>query len=194
MISYGEINLWKLEQADLGEHYRWANDSNLRRLLGGPPHPRSYPDIDAWYRTLISDRTREMFSIKTSEARLIGWAQLFAIDLISGSADVALLIDEDNWGQGYGHDALTALLRYAFEDLRLHRVGAEILSINLPSINLFQRVGFQKEGIKRESYYASGRYLATDCYGLLVSEFRLSSPRSGRSAEVEVSTEPAKEN
>jgi diamine N-acetyltransferase len=193
MISYGGINLWKLEQADLGDHYRWANNSNLRRLLGGPPHPRSYPGIEAWYRTLVSDDSREMFSIKTSDALLVGWAQLFGIDLVSGSAEVALLIDEDHWGQGYGHDALAAILRYAFEDLRLHRVGAEILSINLPSIHLFQRVGFQKEGTKRESYYASGRFLATDCYGLLVGEFQLPLPRSGRTGVEERSTEPDKE-
>jgi RimJ/RimL family protein N-acetyltransferase len=190
MISYGVINLWKLEQADLGDHYRWANNSNLRRLLGGPPQPRSYPDIEGWYRTLVTDRTREMFSIKTSDAQLVGWTQLFGIDSVAGSAEVAILIDEDHWGQGYGHDALAALLKYAFEDLRLHRIGAEILSINLPSVNLFQKMGFQKEGVKRESYFTSGRFLETDCFGLLVHEFLPNPPRSGRTDEQELSTEP----
>lgn len=189
MISYGAINLWKLEQADLGEHYRWANNNNLRRLLGGPPNPRSYPDIEAWYRTLLSDRTREMFSIKTSDAQLVGWIQLFGLDLVAGCGEVAILVDEAHWGQGFGHDALAALTNYAFEDLRLHRLSAEILSINLPSINLFQKLGFQKEGVKRESYYASGRYLDTDCYGLLATEYLPGPPRSGRSEQEELSTD-----
>lgn len=191
MISYGAINLWKLEQADLGEHYRWANNNNLRRLVGGPPHPRSYNDIDAWYRTVTADRSLEMFSIKSSSAIQMGWLQLYSIDLVSGTAEVALLIDDEEWGNGYGHDALTAILKYAFEDLRLHRVGAEILAINLPSVNLFQKVGFQKEGVKRESYYTSGRYLDTECFGLLASEFQAHPPRSGRSLDESVQNEPA---
>jgi len=183
MISYGAINLWKLEQADLGEHYRWANNDNLRRLMGGPANPRSYPDVEVWYRALLSDQTREMYSVKTSAARLVGWIHLYSVDTIAGSAEVALLIDEEEWGKGYGHDALTAMARYAFEDLRLHRLGAEILAINLPSINLFQRVGFQKEGLKRESYYTRGRFLDTECYGLLSTEFKAAAARSGSTGE-----------
>lgn len=171
MLQYGAANLWKIEAADLGKHYRWANDGNLRRLLGASPHPRSVSELEAWYGGTVSDPTREVFSIKLQGAELVGWAQLYSKDLVSGSAEVAVLVEEEEWGKGYGHDSLTAVVKYAFEDLRLNRVGAEILTINLPSIKLFQKVGFIKEGTKRESYYTSGRYLDTDIYSLLAREF-----------------------
>lgn len=178
MHSFGSVNLWKLEKADLGEHYRWANNDNMRRLVGGPPRPRSSHDIEAWFQSTLADSTRELYSVKTATARLLGWVQIFSIDLINGSAEVGVVIEEDEWGKGYGHDALAAVSTYAFEDLRLHRLGAEILAINLPSIKLFEKLGFQKEGVKRESYYTSGRFLDIEIYGLLSRDYVRPQPKS----------------
>lgn len=171
MISFGACNLWKLEKTDLGDHYRWANNDNLRRLVGGPPHPRSVAEIETWYQTVSNDAKQQLFSIKLADASSLGWIQLFAIDQNSGSAELGIVLDEEHWGKGYGHDALVALIRYAFEDLRLHRLGAEVLAINLPSLKLFETVGFQSEGRKRESYYTSGRFLDVNILGLLSREF-----------------------
>ena len=170
MFSHGSCHMWKLEKPDLGEHYRWANNDNLRRLLGGSPHPLSLAELDAWFQSLSLDKTQEVYSIKLACARQVGWARLSSIDLLSGSAELGIVLDEDEWGKGYAQDALTALIRYSFDDLRLHRLGAEVLSINLPSIKLFESLGFCHEGTKRESYYTSGRFLDVNCYGLLAKE------------------------
>lgn len=179
MLSYGAVNLWRLEKADLGQHYRWANTENLRRLVGGPPRPRSSHDLETWFGTVVLDPNQEIYSVKDHTASMLGWVQLFAIDQTNGSADVGVVIDEEQWGKGYGHDSLVALITYAFEDLRLHRLGAEVLSINKPSLSLFEKLGFVKEGTKREYYYTAGRFLDVECYGLLSREFERPAPRSG---------------
>jgi RimJ/RimL family protein N-acetyltransferase len=178
MLTFGALNLWKIEQADLGDHYKWANNDNLRRLVGGPPRPRSSHEVEAWFRSVVNDPAKEVFSLKTPDARLVGWAELSAIDTLNGSANVGIVIDEEEWRRGYGHDALVALIRYAFEDLRLHRLGAEVLAINLPSLALFQKVGFQSEGLRREYYYTSGRFLDVEILGLLSREFTCPRPHS----------------
>jgi diamine N-acetyltransferase len=178
MISFGSTNLWMLEKQDLGDHYRWANNDNFRRLLGGYPRPRATHDVEAWFQTAINDSSRDVFSIKTPAAKQVGWAQFTLLNYISGSADVGIVIDEEEWGKGYGHDALVALVRYAFEDLRLHRLGADILAINLPSKSLFEKVGFSSEGVRKEAYYTSGRFLDVECYGLLSRNFSCPQPKS----------------
>ena len=172
MISFGAVNLWTVEKQDLGEHYRWANNDTIRRLVGGAPQPRSFAELETWYQSVLNDPKQEIFSIKTPEAQLIGWAQLCDINFINGQADIGLVVDEAFWGRGVGHDALVALVKYCFEDLRLHRAGAHILSINLPSLQLFKKVGFQKEGVKREAYFTSGRFLDVECLGLLCRDFK----------------------
>lgn len=178
MINFGSANLWKLEQQDLGNHYRWANNDNLRRLVGGAPRPKSFVDLEIWFKSVQDDPKQEIYSIKSSQADHVGWVQLTDIDFVSGLAQVGILIDEEYWGQGFGHDSLVALIKYAFEDLRLHRLEAQVLAINLPSLNLFERVGFGREGLKRESYYTSGRYLDAVQMGLLSREFRCPRPKA----------------
>lgn len=178
MLSFGAVNLWKLEKADLGHHYRWANNDTLRRLVGGPPRPRNFQDLEAWHQTVQQDPKQEIYSVKSWDAQVLGWLQLFSLDPICGSVEVGVVVDEEHWGRGIGHDALVAAVKYAFEDLRLHRVGAEILAVNLPSKRLFEGLGFRLEGTRREAFFTSGRYLDVECYGLLSREFVLPRPKT----------------
>ena len=171
MISYGGVNLWKLEQPDLADHNRWANDDTLRRLAGWPPGPRSQAELVAWFNTVISDPAQEVFSLKSFSAEHLGWVHFSEVDLVNGTASVGIALDPRFWGKGFAHDGLAAALKFAFEDLRLHRLEAEIIAINLPSIKLFTRLGFVKEGVKRESYFTRGRHLDVLSFGLLASEY-----------------------
>lgn len=178
MLNFGAVNLWKIEQQDLAHHYRWANNDNIRRLVGGAPRPRNVAELEAWYKTVINDERQEVFTIKSARAETLGWAQLFDINFPNGCADVGIVVDEEQWGRGIGHDALTALIQYAFEDLRLNRLGAEVLAINAPSLKLFSRLGFQYEGTKREAYFTTGRHLDVGMFGLLSRDFNEPEPRT----------------
>lgn len=171
MLSFGTVNLWALERQDLGPHYRWANDDTLRRLAGVPPRPRSTALLESWFATLCGDQTQEVYSVKDSEARMLGWVHLHAIDLRNGTASVGVVIDPEFWRQGMGYQALAAVVIHAFDDLRLARLEAEILAMNLPSKGLFQKMGFQHEGTRRQGYFTAGRRLDVEIYGLLAQEF-----------------------
>lgn len=171
MLSFGTVNLWALERQDLPQHYRWSNDDTLRRLAGVPPRPRNMAQLESWYAALQGDESQEVFSVKSPEADLLGWVHLHAIDVRNGTASLGVVIDPQHWGRGLGYQALAALVIHAFDDLRLARLEAEILSMNHPSKGLFVKLGFSHEGTKRQSYYTAGRRLDVDMYGLLAIEF-----------------------
>ncbi len=171
MLSFGEINLWALERQDLGHHYRWANDDTLRRLAGVMPKPRGMGQLETWFGSVANDATQEVYSVKNGQAEMLGWVHLHNIDLRNGSATVGVVIEPEYWRRGFGYQALAALAIHAFDDLRLARLEAEILSINSPSRALFEKIGFQKEGTRRQGYFTAGRRLDVDLFGLLVSEF-----------------------
>ncbi len=115
------------------------------------------PELEAWLTAIVNSQDEEVYSIKTPDAEMIGFLNLSRIDRRAGWAEIGLLVEPDLWGRGYGHDALVAAVSYAFEDLRLHRLQSEILSINEPSKRLFERLGFIPEGVRREAVYLSGR-------------------------------------
>jgi ribosomal-protein-alanine N-acetyltransferase len=55
-------------------------------------------------------------------------------------------------------EALTALIAYAFNDLRLHRIMANYMPSNERSARVLQRLGFQVEGYARDYLFLAGRW------------------------------------
>lgn len=72
------------------------------------------------------------------------------------------------------HEALGALISYAFENLALHRLEADIDPRNTASARSLERLGFQREGLLRERWIVAGEVSDTAFYGLLRSEWPVS--------------------
>lgn len=90
------------------------------------------------------------------------------IDDYNKSCKIGMTIGEkEQWGMGYGTEALIELIRYSFEDLGMNRIGAEIFQFNERSIKLFEQCGFQREGVERELVYKDGKFKDQYIYGLL---------------------------
>jgi ribosomal-protein-alanine N-acetyltransferase len=70
------------------------------------------------------------------------------------------------------HQALQALLRYAFQTLDLNRLEADIDPRNLASARTLERLGFQKEGHLRERWIVNNEISDTWLYGLLCQEWQ----------------------
>ncbi len=73
--------------------------------------------------------------------------------------------------RGYMAEALRAVLRFGFEQLRLHRIEALVYEGNQPSVRLLRKLGFQAEGVLREYFYARGKFHDHWLYSLLSSEW-----------------------
>lgn len=61
-------------------------------------------------------------------------------------------------GRGYMTEALELVLRYAFDQMKLHRLEANIQPENERSIALVKRAGFRREGYSRRYLKISGRW------------------------------------
>ncbi|WP_328907803.1 GNAT family N-acetyltransferase [Streptomyces sp. NBC_00234] len=61
-------------------------------------------------------------------------------------------------GRGYMTEGLTIALRHAFNDLRLHRLEANIQPANKASLALVQRLGFRYEGMSPDYLYINGSW------------------------------------
>ncbi len=75
--------------------------------------------------------------------------------------------DPADWGRGYGGDALNLILRYAFAELSLHRVGLEMIATNARAIRVHERAGFQHEGRIREAVHRDGSRVDLLLMGML---------------------------
>ena len=66
-----------------------------------------------------------------------------------GVAEIGLLLRRAAQGRGLAAKALALVDGYAFNDLGLHRVYADVDVDNAASLALFERAGYQREGLLR---------------------------------------------
>jgi RimJ/RimL family protein N-acetyltransferase len=77
------------------------------------------------------------------------------------------------WGKGYATEASRELLRYGFEDLRLHRMFASHFGHNPASGRVLKRIGMRYEGCQREHLSKWGKFVDSELYGILRREWEL---------------------
>ncbi len=111
-----------------------------------------------------------VFAVR-QDGRLIGLVNIDGLDWANSHAEVGIAItNEDARGQGLAMEALQLLMRYAYCELGLHRLWARIIEDNAPSIKLFERLSFTREGTLNEHVYRHGQYRDMLIYGHLRQE------------------------
>ncbi|HEY3501061.1 MAG TPA: GNAT family N-acetyltransferase [Polyangiaceae bacterium] len=105
--------------------------------------------------------------------RIVGTCTLFQFDLAHRRCEIGFALGRAFWGRGIASNAVASVLRFAFEELQLHRVEADADPRNARSLALLERLGFRREGVLRERYLVNGELQDAVVLGLLASERRL---------------------
>ena len=103
---------------------------------------------------------------------LIGAAELRVIDPDNRTGEFGYTFHRDAWGQGYGPEAASALLRQGFEQLGLHRITATCDVRNRRSWRAMETLGLRREALFRKDVRVKGRWRDTYLYALLKEEWR----------------------
>lgn len=128
-----------------------------------------------WFEQ-INNKTsdRVMFMIIDKKDQPIGICGIIHLDQENKSGDVAIILGEQKiHAKGIGTETLSMLVKYAFKNLQLHRIEAEIFSFNNISINLFTKLFFKHDVTKRDSLWRNGKWWDVHVFSLLRSEYRL---------------------
>ncbi|HSK71312.1 MAG TPA: GNAT family protein [Pyrinomonadaceae bacterium] len=75
-------------------------------------------------------------------------------------------------GKGYMTEAVRLILLFAFRDLKLHRVEANVQPHNTASIAVLQRCGFTKEGFSRKYLKIGGRWRDHERWAIIKEDWR----------------------
>ena len=94
-----------------------------------------------------------------------------AAHLEHNRAELGYWIGVPFWGNGYCTEAAREVLRFGFENLRLHRIDAGHFANNPASGRILLKLGMKHEGTTREHVQKWGEYLDVEIYGLLAREY-----------------------
>lgn len=104
--------------------------------------------------------------------RLVGGA-ILRPDLDHRHAELGYWIGVPHWRNGYATEAARELVRYGFEELRLHRIYASHSATNPASGKVLAKIGMKHEGRMREHLVKWGEYQDLELYGMLRKECKL---------------------
>jgi len=167
-VDWASVALTPLEAGDLDRLNAWQNDPEIIDLTMGFRGPVSRETTAEWITKVTDEhlKARAVFAIRRG-ATIVGVVQLQAIDWVQRTATLGVYVGEPgDRGAGLGRAAVCLLLDYAFNGLDLHRIGLEVIASN-PAARLYESLGFQREGIRREPYLRDGAREDVLLYGLL---------------------------
>jgi ribosomal-protein-alanine N-acetyltransferase len=136
----------QLTDDEIARVYRWSSDEQILRWSGGSPTDLT---IAEFRERLLNERghipaNRRAFFIVTRDGALIGRIGCFAIDWDKREGELGIVIGEStSWGQGYGRDAVTTLLRHLFETTSLDRINLFTFPENIRAQRCFAACGFR---------------------------------------------------
>jgi diamine N-acetyltransferase len=98
----------------------------------------------------------------------LGLIDLFDFDPQNRRAGIGIVIQAlENRKQNIGSEAISLLIKYAFYNLNLHQLYANIATENKASIALFTKFGFEKIGVKKDWTLVNGSFKDEALYQLI---------------------------
>lgn len=167
------LYLRPLEEEDIDRCLVWINDPEITAMVA-LRFPFNRAREREWFATLYKDDRNIALAIVLKDGdRHIGNCGLHQIAYPNRHAQFGIMIGEkEEWDEGYASEASRLILDYGFDQLGLHRISLQVYAYNLRAQRVYEKLGFTREGILRESYYRDGRYHDTVIMGILRSEWR----------------------
>jgi RimJ/RimL family protein N-acetyltransferase len=183
MLIGNKIILDAIEKKDLEWMRYHRNDPNLRKYF------REFKDISPlrqqeWYETDGSNTNHshiyfKIMSKHTKRAgeawdysKIVGVCGLTNTNWVARRTELSVYVAPEHQGKGLAKDALVVMYNYAFDDLNMHSIYAEVYDNN-PAVDFYiNALGMTKDGVIRDTYYNDGKYGNSVMLTLLKDEWK----------------------
>jgi RimJ/RimL family protein N-acetyltransferase len=153
------VRLRAFERADLKRCVEWFADPEVRENLY-LRYPMSMDEEERWYEDYVKklDDNR-IFAIETLKGKHIGNVGLHKMDHLNRHAEIGIFIgDKASWGKGCGTEAMLLLVKFAFDEMNLHKVYLMHFEGNARGHKCYLKAGFAEEGVMRDHVFKGGRF------------------------------------
>lgn len=172
MLLGKNVGLRAIEREDLSQLKNWRNNTEFRKFFREVNELNDF-NQNKWFESICSrDSINKMFAIvKLDTNELIGVSGLCYIDWVNRSADFSIYIGyEDLYIDDlYAIETGKVMKDYAFGVLNLHRLWAEIYSIDEKKKVFFDALGFRLDGELKETYWYDNKWHNSLYYSYLSS-------------------------
>ncbi|HEX2740139.1 MAG TPA: GNAT family protein [Rubrobacter sp.] len=168
------VRLRTLERADLPRYQELFMEPEINMLYGGLGLPENLAKLQRCFDAGEYDTTdRFLTLVIEADGTIIGAMVLKNTEnLPSRSATFGIIIgDPEYLDRGYGTEASTLLLDYAFGVLGYHKINLDLFEYNARALAMYEKLGFVVEGRRRENHWSRGRFWDEILMGVTAEEW-----------------------
>lgn len=172
MIKGKRVLLRRPIESDVIDYLNVEVNEELERMYGGDTRnlkqTKTLEDANKFINAIIKNKIEWCVEF---EGRFVGQARLTVIKSDNKARYAVGLFDPTVWNKGLGTEITQLVLRYAFEELGLHRVDLKVLEYNKRAIKCYRKCGFVQEGLEREGAFINGKYETDVLMSILEIEY-----------------------
>ncbi len=172
-LTSSTVTLRKIRESDIDDRLAIGCHHEFVHMCGGKS--MSAPDFpersfwEDWYRRQVN---KEYSWIIDIDNKCVGAARFSHVSLTDRSATYSIgIFDPNLHAKGIGTAVTKLLLKYGFWTLHFHRIDLKVLEYNLRGIRCYEKCGFKKEGVLRDSAFIDGRFYSDVLMSVLEDEY-----------------------
>ena len=160
---------------DVAAVHVFEGDPEVARF--GSTIARSLAQVDEYVRAGIASAAEEPrtvweFGVVERDSGVLVGRVGFKRQAEPREASIWYALRRDRWGRGYAREAMVPLVDFAFLNLGLHRVWADVDPENAPSMRVAQKLGMRQEAHHLENVCIHGEWRGTAIFAILAREWR----------------------
>jgi diamine N-acetyltransferase len=172
MILKGEkVILRPVKMSDAPRFVKWLNNPDIYKFLLVREN-LTLAKEKKYLSSFIKSKIHKNFAIETKDGIHIGSVSL-EVNSYHNRAVFGIFIGEKKyWNRGLGSDAARTIIDYGFKKLKIHRIELGVLEYNPRAMKVYKRLGFKREGRKREFVKFKGKYYDDLHMSILENEWK----------------------
>jgi len=159
-------DFYKLATQTEGSNFWYGENGKIERTK-----EKFFEDWNEGYFDVGSPEKGQCFWIVV-DGEKIGQVNYNKIDQENKKVELDIIIgDGAKMGKGYGTDALKALIKYLFDNFDINKIWVEPRANNPRAVRVYEKIGFQKEGLLREEDYFENEFVDGVRFGILKKDY-----------------------
>lgn len=155
-----------LNEKDAPLMLEWMHDSEINCNFQADFASSTMESVLSFISDSFNDESRN-FAFVDEKDEYLGTISLKNISYKNGNAEYAIVTRKKAQGTGAAMRATQEVLKYAFEELKLHKVYLNVLEDNVRAQKLYEKCGFVYEGSAVDAVRINGQYKTLKWYGII---------------------------
>ncbi|RMH92950.1 spermidine N1-acetyltransferase [Lysobacter pythonis] len=151
------VSLRPLERGDLHFVHQLNNNRNVMGYWFEEPY-ESFVELEELFAKHIHDQSERRFIIEDAACQRVGLVELVEINHLHRRAEFLVMVAPEHQRRGHAGIATCLAINYAFRVLNLYKLYLLVDVDNAAAIRIYERCGFQREGLLKDEFFSDGRY------------------------------------